>query len=161
MFSLRSTAKISLTSAKPETISAEGQKGVLTPWAVWMDAEMGVPLPGPGLAVPGQPGASHLHLHLLCWMWPQQIKENTRNKFQQFLDLSSGLSAHQAAPAQGNHFLLYSYQRNQFCCCLHLQSHSDIILTNQLWNQSCVKDYAIKTTSSVANQERINGAVSK
>lgn len=108
-------AKISLTSEKTETISAKAQRGCselpgsvgacrdgcssASSWAGCLCTQGAVPWGfWAGLAVPDQPGASHLHLHLPCWMWPQQIKENTKNKSQQFLDCSSALSAHQKFP---------------------------------------------------------------
>lgn len=50
VLSLRSMAKILLTSVNTETISTKAHGGVFwAPWAVWVDAGMGVPLPGPGL----------------------------------------------------------------------------------------------------------------
>lgn len=110
------------------------------------------------LAVPNHPGASHLHLHLPCWMRLQQIKEDTKNKSQQFLDVSllfasSPPGSSHTLLLQGKHFLLYSYQKKSV---LLLSSSTDpswhhpneSAVKSELCHVTphCVKDYAIKNT---------------
>lgn len=150
-------AKISPTPVRRETISPKAQRGVFwAPWAVWVDAEMGVPLPGPGLAHCAPTGQCH-EAPEQGWLCPtsRQLptfnclypggcdlsKENTKNKSQQFLDLASVLSAHQTVPMRSCCRKSISFctvtRRNQCCCSLPLQTHPNITLVNQLWNKSC------------------------
>lgn len=141
------------------------EKVFWAPWALWVGGELGVPLPGPGLAAcaPGWPRGSAMGLQsragcaqpagsfplssaptLLDVTSANQRKSKQTpkiSKSQQFLDRSSAFSSHQAVPIHPCCKKITSFytitRRNQHCCCLPLQTHPDITLMNQLGNQSC------------------------